>query len=105
MFRNQARCSSCHQGPTFTDVLSGADRRVPFLHDPEEVGMDPRYAARSATKQYRTTPLRGLLQHPPYFHDGSAADLLSVVEHYDRLFRLELTAAQKADLVEYLKSL
>jgi cytochrome c peroxidase len=49
--------------------------------------------------------LRGLLQHAPYFHDGSAPDLLSVVEHYDRLFGLNLTAAQKADLVEYLKSL
>jgi cytochrome c peroxidase len=49
--------------------------------------------------------LRGLWQHPPYFHDGSAPDLLAVVEHYDGLFKLELSAAQKADLVEYLKSL
>lgn len=105
LFRSQARCSTCHTGPTFTDVLSGPDRDVPFLHDPAETGMDPRYAARSATRQYRTTPLRGLLQHPPYFHDGSASDLLSVVEHYDRLFGLNLTATQKADLVEYLKSL
>jgi cytochrome c peroxidase len=67
--------------------------------------MDPAYAARSATGQYRTTPLRGLLQHPPYFHDGSAPDLLTVVNHYDRLFGLKLTAREKADLVEYLKSL
>jgi hypothetical protein len=105
LFRNEARCSACHQGPTFTDVLSGPDRHVPFLHHPAEVGMDPTYASRSATGLYRTTPLRGLLQHPPYFHDGSAPDLLAVVEHYDRLFGLNLTAAQKADLVEYLKSL
>jgi hypothetical protein len=67
--------------------------------------MDSRYAARSATGRYRTTPLRGLLQHPPYFHDGSAPDLLAVVEHYDNLFGLNLTSAGKADLVEYLKSL
>ena len=105
LFRNQARCSSCHQGPTFTDVLSGPDRQVPYLHDPAAVGMDPAYAERSATRQYRTTPLRGLLQHPPYFHDGSAPDLLAVVDHYDELFGLDLTAEQKADLVEYLKSL
>jgi hypothetical protein len=105
LFRTQARCSSCHQGSTFTDVLSGPDRRVPFLHDPSEVGTDATYASRSATKQYRTTPLRGLLQHPPYFHDGSAPDLLTVVEHYDALFDLKLTAAQKHDLVEFLKSL
>jgi hypothetical protein len=105
LFQGQAKCGTCHQSPNFTDVLSGLDRRVPFLHDPAEVGMDPAYAARSATGRYRTTPLRGLLQHPPYFHDGSAPDLTAVVNHYDTLFGLNLTAAQKADLVEYLKSL
>jgi CxxC motif-containing protein (DUF1111 family) len=105
LFRNQAQCSSCHRSPNFTDVLSGRRGDEPFLHDPAEVGMDPRYAERSATGKYRTTPLRGLLQHAPYFHDGSAADLLAVVNHYDRHFGLHLTAAQKADLVEYLKSL
>jgi len=105
LFRNEAGCVRCHRPPHFTDVLSGPDRDVPFLHDPAEVGMDPRYAARTATGKYRTTPLRGLLQHPPYFHDGSAPDLLAVVNHYDRLFALNLTDRQKADLVEYLKSL
>jgi processive rubber oxygenase RoxA-like protein len=105
VFRNEGRCGTCHQGPTFTDVLSGPDRTVPFLHDPSEVGTDPGYALRTATGRYRTTPLRGLWQHPPYFHDGSAPDLLAVVEHYDRQFGLNLTSQQKADLVEYLKSL
>jgi mono/diheme cytochrome c family protein len=105
LFRNDAQCATCHQGPAFTDVLSGTDRNVPFLHDPAETGMDPAYATRSATGKYRTTPLRGLLQHPPYFHDGSAPDLLAVVNHYDALFGLNLTSAQKSDLVEYLKSL
>ena len=105
LFRNEAGCASCHQSPNFTDVISGPVRTLPFLHDPAEVGMDAAYAARSATGKYRTTPLRGLPQHPPYFHDGSATDLLAVVNHYDRLLGLNLTAAQKADLVEYLKSL
>jgi cytochrome c peroxidase len=49
--------------------------------------------------------LRGLIQHPPYFHDGSAPDLRAVVNRYDQLFDLKLTPSQKADLVEYLKSL
>jgi hypothetical protein len=105
VFRGEGRCSSCHRGTTFTDVLSGPRWWVPFLHDPAEVGMDPRYAARSATGQYRTTPLRGLWQHAPYFHDGSAPDLGAVVEHYNRHFELNLSRRQRADLVEYLKSL
>jgi len=105
IFNGAGRCGSCHIPPIYTDVLSGSDPGVPFLHAPEEVGADPRYAARSATKLYRTTPLRALWQHPPYFHDGSAADLLAVVNHYDQVFSLSLTADQKADLVEFLKSL
>jgi cytochrome c peroxidase len=59
----------------------------------------------TASKAYRTTPLRGLWQHPPYFHDGSAATLQDVVAHYDRVRTLQLTAEQKTDLVEYLKSI
>src|SRR3954462_14876322 len=105
LFRKEAGCATCHQGSTYTDVLNGPDRAVPFLHDAAEVGMDPRYAARTATGKYRTKPLRGLAQHPPDFHDGSAPDLMAVVDHYDRLFGLGLTAAQKADLVEFLKSI
>jgi cytochrome c peroxidase len=49
--------------------------------------------------------LRGLWQHPPYFHDGSAPNLRAVVNHYDRLLNLHLTRRQKVDLIEYLKSL
>ena len=105
LFRGGARCSTCHQGPNFTDVLNGPNRQTPLLHDAAEVGLDPVYASRSATGKYRTTPLRALPRHAPYFHDGSAPDLPAVVSHYDQLFDLKLTPAQKADLVEYLKSL
>jgi mono/diheme cytochrome c family protein len=105
LFHNEAGCAACHRGAHFTDVLSGPSRKVPFLHDPADVGMDPAYATRSATQKYRTTPLRGLWQHPPYFHDGSAPDLLAVVNHYDSLFKLHLNSKQKNNLVEYLKSL
>ncbi len=105
LFRHEAGCAACHQPPNFTDVLNGPSRTAPLLHDPTDVGTDPGYAERSATRKYRTTPLRALWQHPPYFHDGSAPDLPAVVDHYDELFRLGLTPEEKADLVEYLKSL
>jgi hypothetical protein len=105
IFNGPARCATCHIPPTYTDVLSGPDPSVPVLHDAAETGVEPNYAQRSATKQYRTTPLRGLWQHPPYFHDGSAPDLLAVVDHYDRVLGLNLTARQRTDLVEFLKTL
>jgi cytochrome c peroxidase len=61
--------------------------------------------ARLKDEAARTTPLRGLWQHPPYFHDGSAATLADAVAHYNGVRHLNLTAAQQRDLVEYLKSL
>jgi mono/diheme cytochrome c family protein len=94
-----ARCATCHVGATLTDNNNGV------LHDPAETGMDPRYALRTTQKRYRTTPLRALWQHAPYFHDGSAATLRDVVEHYDTVRHLGLTAQQKADLVSYLRTL
>lgn len=92
-------CASCHVGG------SGTDNNTGRLHAPAETGMDGAYAARTASKGYRTTPLRGLWQHPPYFHDGSAATLEAVVGHYDRVRKLGLTPRQRTDLVQYLKSL
>lgn len=75
------------------------------LHPASETGTDGAYAERTRGKAYRTTPLRGLWQHPPYFHDGSAKGLHDVVDHYNDLRRLELTSMQRKDLVEYLKTL
>lgn len=92
-------CATCHVGATGTDNNSGT------LHAPAETGVDGAYAERTANKAYRTTPLRGLWQHPPYFHDGSATTLADVVRHYTRVLSLGLTAEQQADLVEFLKSL
>jgi hypothetical protein len=105
LFNGAARCGSCHIAPTYSDVQNGPDANTPLLHDASETGMDPAYAERTATKRYRTTPLRALWQHAPYFHDGSAATLDAVVNHYDKHLTLGLTPAQKADLVEFLKSL
>jgi len=104
VFTGAGRCSQCHSGSQLTD----AGIR---LHDPSEVVSEPEpdgapsYASRGATKKYRTAPLHGLWQHPPYFHNGVAATLEDVVDLYDERKSLHLSGAQRSDLVEYLKSL
>jgi len=92
-------CASCHVDHTGTDNNSGK------LHPAKETGLDGVYAARTTAGAYRTTPLRGLWQHPPYFHDGSAKTLEDVVEHYDKVRKLDLSEAQQNDLAEFLKTL
>ncbi|MFN2633471.1 MAG: hypothetical protein ABR610_08670 [Thermoanaerobaculia bacterium] len=65
-------------------------------------------ASRSPDKKfYRTTPLAGLFTRAKggFYHDGRFADYRAVVKHYDRHFGLRLSDQEKAELIEYLKSL
>jgi cytochrome c peroxidase len=49
--------------------------------------------------------LRGLAARAPYFHNGSAATLLDVVNFYDQRFGIGFTRQQKDDLVNFLNTL
>jgi len=49
--------------------------------------------------------LRGLAARAPYFHNGSAATLLDVMNFYDARFSLGLTDQDKRDFVAFLQSL
>jgi mono/diheme cytochrome c family protein len=96
----QAECATCHVPPLFTEPGWN-------LHTPAEMGIDSFQADRSPDGMYRTAPLKGLWTHTTggFYHDGRFGTFLDVVNHYNTLFALGLTDAEKADLVEYLKSL
>ena len=100
VFGVKARCSTCHVPPLYTEPGWN-------LHTPEEIGIDDFQASRSPDGKYRTTPLRGLFTRMKggFYHDGRFADLAAVIDHYDRHFKLNLTADEKRDLIEFLKSL
>ena len=104
VFTGAGQCAQCHSGSTFTDANIRLHAPSEVVSEPEP-GNAPSYASRSATKMYRTAPLRGVWQHAPYFHNGIAPTLDAVVELYDAKTSLGLTTQQKADLVQYLKSL
>jgi mono/diheme cytochrome c family protein len=104
VFNGPGGCVACHSGPEFTDANERLHPPSDAVSEPEPGGA-PSYASRSATRMYRTAPLKGLWQHPPYFHNGSAPTLEAVVQQYDVERSLRLTPAQIADLVQYLESL
>ena len=104
VFTTVGKCASCHSGATLTDANSQLHPASGVASEPEPNGA-PSYASRSATKRYRTAPLKGLWQHPPYFHNGTAKTLEDVVQTYNTKQALGLTSTQRSDLVEYLKSL
>jgi cytochrome c peroxidase len=49
--------------------------------------------------------LRGLAARAPYFHNGSAATLLDVVNFYDQRFNIGFTEQDRRDLVAFLQTL
>jgi cytochrome c peroxidase len=49
--------------------------------------------------------LRGLAARAPYFHNGSAATLMDVVNFYDQRFDIGFTEQEKEDLVNFLNTL
>ena len=100
LFSGKAKCASCHTDGLWTEPGWN-------MHKAEEIGVDDFQAQRAPDRAYRTAPLKGLWTHAKggFFHDGRFATLLDVVDHYDAFFNLALSAQEKSDVVEYLKSL
>ena len=109
LFSGKAGCNNCHVEPLWTEPGWN-------LHTPAEIGIDSFEADRAPDGVYKTMNLAGIFirengvfmspaNKGRYYHDGRFATLLDVVNHYNTRFSLGLTAQEKADLVEYLKSL
>jgi len=91
VFAEEGRCIRCHMGANLTNQV---------LHNivvpPLGPGMDGRGHDRGAYEhdrrdhmKYRfvVTPLRGIKDTAPYFHNGSALTLEEVIDHYNHPFR------------------
>ncbi|HEY2589317.1 MAG TPA: hypothetical protein VGI81_26465 [Tepidisphaeraceae bacterium] len=120
-------CTTCHDAPNVGDHsvalpidigITDASRRAPEM---------PLYTLRNRTTgqtrqttdpgralitglwkdigKFKGPVLRGLASRPPYFHDGSAADLREAVEFYDTRFTIGFTEQEKSDLVAFLSAL
>jgi hypothetical protein len=100
IFSGKGKCSTCHVEPIWTEPGWN-------LHSAKDVCIDDFQANRAPDRRYRTSPLNGLWAHTKggFYHDGRFVTLLDVVNHYDTCFSLGLSAQEKSDLVEYLKSL
>lgn len=112
----QAKCNNCHDGVLLTDQQ---------FHN-VGIGMDapePDKGRFNATKKdedtgaFKTPTLRDIARSAPYFHDGSVATLEDAVDlmlgggkpnqYLDKknIEKRTITADQRRDLLEFLKSL
>ncbi len=111
----RGNCAACHSGPNFSDngfhnigVAQGGT-----AYDEGRFKVRPLASMKGA---FKTPTLRDVELTAPYFHDGSAATLMDVVEHYDRggddkrnlsqdVRPLHLAPQDKQDLVAFMKAL
>jgi hypothetical protein len=120
-------CSSCHNAPNIGNHsvalpvnigIADASRRTPDLplytltrYSTGEVvrSTDPGLAMLTGKwadiGKFKGPILRGLAARAPYFHNGSAATLMDVVDFYDSRFNIGMSARQKSDLVAFLSAL
>src|SRR5262249_22872685 len=93
LFNGKAKCSLCHPpAQHFTDNN---------MHD---LQLERFYAGRPEGV-IKTFPLRGIKDSPPYFHDGRALTLEDTVQLFDIILNTRLTAAEKSDVVAFLRAL
>jgi hypothetical protein len=100
LFSGKADCARCHVPPLYTEPGWN-------MHTASEIGIDDFQALRSPDEHYRTSPLGGLWTRVKggFYHDGRFETLAAVVDHYDQFLGLALSPEEKADLIEFLKSL
>jgi len=84
---------------TLRNKTTGAIRRVT---DPGRGLVDGKW---KHIGRFKGPMLRDLAARAPYFHNGSAATLAEAVEFYETRFQIGMTAAEKADMVAFLRAL
>ncbi|RYF18786.1 MAG: c-type cytochrome [Comamonadaceae bacterium] len=107
----KGNCASCHSGPNFTD--NGFHNIGIKSADPGRFNIRKVAAMKGA---FKTPTLRDIALSAPYYHDGSAATLREVVDHYARggddrsnvspdVRPLDLSEQDKQDLVAFMRAL
>jgi cytochrome c peroxidase len=100
VFFGKGQCSVCHTPPYYTDNSMHNLRVERFF---KEKMINGRKA--SADGPIKTFPLRGIKDSPPYLHDDRLLTLEDTVEFFNLVLETKLTAAEKQDLVAFLRVL
>jgi cytochrome c peroxidase len=115
LFFGKGQCSTCHTGANFTDEMYH-NIGVGMAGKSPDMGRFVVSAKEKDKGAFKTPGLRNIADNGPYMHDGKTKTLEEVVDFYDkggepnkwlsdRMKVLKLTAQEKKDLVEFMKSL
>ncbi len=93
IFFGKGQCAQCHPAPFYLDNQMHDLHIERFMKD--EPGDGP----------IKSFTLRGIKDSPPYMHDGRCLTLEDTVEFFNIVLQLKLTAAEKKDLVAFMREL
>jgi cytochrome c peroxidase len=100
LFFGKAKCGVCHPAPHYSDGTMH-DLKVARFYTPRLI--NGRFADREGPTKTQT--LRGIKDSPPYLHDGRLLTLDDTVEFFNLILELRLTAAEKRDLIAFMRAL
>jgi cytochrome c peroxidase len=100
VFFGKGQCGSCHQAPYYTDNDMHDLQTERFFKSHLVNGM-----MSYGDGPIKTFPLRGVKDSPPYLHDGRLLTLEDTVEFFNLILELQLTPAEKSDLVAFMRVL
>lgn len=114
--KDKGNCEVCHSAPNFTDDGFHNIGLKQFASDDADLGRHALKPIRIMKGAFKTPTLRDIVFTAPYFHDGSADDLDTVVEHYVKggevstnlspnMKALTLSKKEKRAIVAFLKAL
>ena len=124
----QGTCTTCHDTPSAGNHSIPAPLDIGIADGSRRTPDMPLYTLRHTSAPFETVQttdpgralitgrwkdvgrfkgpvLRALASRPPYFHNGSAADLAAVVDFYEQRFGIGLTEGEREDLVAFLRTL
>ena len=112
-YSDKTQCSSCHSGINFTDY---SFKNNGLYKDYQEEGRLKLTGNEEDRGLFKVPTLRNIERTAPYMHDGSMADLNSVIRHYEsgglphknrseHIRPFSLTGDERKDLIQFLKSL
>ncbi len=100
VFNDKGRCAECHPAPYYTDNSMHTLMTGRFFEPATYNGCKA-----IDDGKIKTTVLRGLKENAPYMHDGRLLTIEDTVEFHNIVLGTKLTAAEKKDLVEFLRCL
>jgi cytochrome c peroxidase len=100
VFFGKGKCASCHSLPHYTDHAMH-NLMVERFYEPRMI--NGRMASEDGP--IKTFTLRGIKDTPPYLHDGRLLTLEDTIEFFNLVLQLDLTQAEKTDLLAFLLAL